>query len=77
MANGETCPNCGAPLTLGTCPGCTEDKSRIVHRDILLLVFISAVALGTFLFTKAMAAKERQVDARVAAFLVPSWPGTS
>jgi tetratricopeptide (TPR) repeat protein len=66
-ANPELCPNCGSPLSSGTCLRCAERSSRIVHRDILLLVLLSAIAVALFLFTRAMAAKEREMDARVAA----------
>jgi predicted Zn-dependent protease len=65
--NPELCPNCGSPLSSGTCLRCTEGSYRIVHRDILLLVLLSAIAVAVFLFTRAMAGKEREVDARVAA----------
>lgn len=67
MTNPELCPNCGGPLSSGTCLKCAERSSRIVHRDILLLVLLSAIAVALFLFTRAMAAKEREMDARVAA----------
>lgn len=67
MANPELCPNCSSPLSSGTCLRCAEKSSRIVHRDILLLVLLSAIAVALFLFTRAMAAKVREMDARVAA----------
>src|ERR1700740_2803411 len=66
-ANQELCPNCGSPLSSGTCLRCAENSSRIVHRDILLLVLLSVLAVLFFLFTRAMAAKERELDSRVAA----------
>jgi len=67
VANPELCPNCGSPLSSGTCLRCAEHSSRIVRRDILLLVLLSAIAVVSFLFTRAMAAKEREIDAREAA----------
>lgn len=67
VANPDLCPNCGGPLSSGTCLRCAEQSSRIVHRDILLLVVLSATAVALFLFTRAMATKQRQMDARVAA----------
>ncbi len=67
VVNTELCPNCGSPVSSGTCLRCAEHSSRIVHRDILLLVLLSAIAVALFLFTRAMAAKERELDARVAA----------
>jgi tetratricopeptide (TPR) repeat protein len=67
VATRELCPNCGIPLASGTCLQCAERSSRIIHRDILLLVLLTAIAVVLFLFTRAMAAKEREMDARVAA----------
>jgi len=67
VASPELCPNCGGPLSSGTCLRCAERSSRIVRRDILLLVLLSAIAVALFLFTRAMAAKVREMDARVAA----------
>jgi tetratricopeptide (TPR) repeat protein len=67
VANQELCPNCGNPLSSGTCLRCAEQSSRIVRRDILLLVLLSVIAVAFFLFTRAMAAKERKLDTRVAA----------
>ena len=62
------CEKCGTPLSAGCCPQCQErDSSRLIHRDILLLVAISAIAGATFLFTRSMAAKERQLNQHVAA----------
>ncbi|MGA3212017.1 MAG: tetratricopeptide repeat protein [Terriglobales bacterium] len=40
---------------------------ELMHRDILLLALLAAIALALFLFTRDMAAKERALDARIAA----------
>ena len=62
------CEKCGTPLLEGSCPRCQErDSSRLIHRDILLLVAISAIAGAAFLFTRSMAAKERRLNQHVAA----------
>jgi tetratricopeptide (TPR) repeat protein len=66
VATFDFCPNCGSAMAAGKCPQCAEQ--RIVHRDVLLLVLVSLLATGIFLFTRAMAAKERELDARVAAY---------
>ena len=68
MSNPELCSNCGGPLSSGTCLRCAGESNRIVHRDILLLVLLFAIAVALFFFTRAMAAKERMLDANVAAF---------
>lgn len=68
MSNPELCVNCGGPLTSGTCLRCAVDSSRVVRRDILLLVLLFTIAVALFLFTRSMAAKERQLDTNVAAF---------
>lgn len=68
MADPEYCPKCGSQMSSGICLQCTEQSSRIIQRDVLLLVLISALAVAIFLFTRSMAAKERHVDATVAAY---------
>jgi tetratricopeptide (TPR) repeat protein len=40
---------------------------RVLNREILLLVALAVGAIGVFAFTKSMAAKEQQMDARIAA----------
>jgi len=67
MATLEICPKCGGRLSAGLCPNCTEYESRTAHRDVLLLVLTSMLAVGIFLFTRAMAGKERELDTRVGA----------
>ena len=68
MADPELCRKCGAQTSAGICPSCGEnDSSRLIHRDIFLLALIAAVAVAVFLFTRAMASKERHLDSQVAA----------
>jgi len=40
---------------------------RVLNREILLLIALAVGAIGVFVFTKSMAAKEQQMDARIAA----------
>jgi tetratricopeptide (TPR) repeat protein len=68
VSNPELCSICGGPLSSGICPRCAGESNRIVHRDILLLVLLFGIAVALFFFTRAMAAKERQLDTDVAAF---------
>ncbi len=44
-----------------------ERTIRILHRDILLISALVLCAVGLFLFTRTVAAKERQLNRRVAA----------
>ncbi len=45
-----------------------EEKTyRVLNREIFLLVALAVLAIGVFVFTRKMAAKEQQLDARVAA----------
>lgn len=69
MPDSERCENCGAPLSAGACPRCPSDgeSSRLFHRDLLRLLTIAIIAIAVFLFTRAMAAKERQLNQTVAA----------
>ena len=40
---------------------------RVLNRELLLLIALGVIAIGVFAFTKRMAAKEQQLDARIAA----------
>ena len=40
---------------------------RVLNREIFLLIALSVGAVGVYAFTKSMAAKEQQMDARIAA----------
>jgi tetratricopeptide (TPR) repeat protein len=40
--------------------------SRILNREMLLLVLLGLTAIGVFVFTRSMAAKEQQMESRVA-----------
>ena len=64
------CPKCGHLLEADRCPrcGCAERAVfRLVQREIVLLVLLSAAAVAMFLFTRAVAAANRSMNARVAA----------
>ncbi len=43
-----------------------EQRSRVLHRDILLLAVLIACAIGLFFITRAVADKVKQLDHRVA-----------
>ena len=68
MSNPELCARCGGPKTAGTCPRCAGESNRVVRRDILLLALLFTIAVALFIFTRSMAAKERQLDTDVGAF---------
>jgi tetratricopeptide (TPR) repeat protein len=40
---------------------------RVLNREIFMLVVLAFFAIGVFVFTKSMATKEQQMDARIAA----------
>ncbi len=44
-----------------------EATNRVQNREIFLLIALALCAIGVFVFTRRMAAKEQEVDARVAA----------
>lgn len=44
-----------------------EATYRVLNREILLLIALAVGAIGVFAFTKSMAAREQQMDARIAA----------
>jgi tetratricopeptide (TPR) repeat protein len=44
-----------------------EETFRLLNRDIFLLAVLTAIALGLFFFTRNVAAKQRHLEARVAA----------
>jgi tetratricopeptide (TPR) repeat protein len=68
MVDQEDCRLCGGPLTNGVCPNCSNQQAyRVLHKDILLLVLLSTVAVGLFLATKAFARRERDMERREAA----------
>ncbi len=64
MADGDRCPRCGRPLTAGRCLACENQwRFRFVHRELLLLVFLVLVTIGSFLFTRTVAAGNRRMRA--------------
>ncbi len=44
-----------------------RETYRVLNREILLLIVLALGAVGVFVFTRSMAAKEQQMDARMAA----------
>ena len=44
-----------------------RETYRVLNREILLLIALALGAVGVFVFTRSMAAKEQQMDARMAA----------
>lgn len=67
MTNPEACPRCGAPLASGACTSCAEERgSRVIRREIGILVLVSVLAVPTYLFTRSVAASNRRTDTRIA-----------
>ena len=61
------CPTCDQPLVGGTCPRCSDEQVfRIVHREVVLLIVLSAIAVGIFFVTQAAAERERQLHLEAA-----------
>lgn len=62
------CLGCGTVLTGGGCPTCADNGLyRFVHREILLLLALGAIAGTLFLLTRAAAAANRGMRVREAA----------
>ncbi len=67
MVESQICRSCGGPLSGGVCALCTAQEAyREFHKDIVLLVLLSLLAVGLFLATKAMATSEKRMEERVA-----------
>jgi tetratricopeptide (TPR) repeat protein len=43
------------------------ETSRVLNREIFLLIALAGIAIGVFGFTRSMAAKEQQMEGRIAA----------
>jgi tetratricopeptide (TPR) repeat protein len=63
------CPACGGPLVDGNCSACESGHRRLVHREILWLGIVCAIAVAAFVLTRAAAAANRGMHARDAATL--------
>jgi tetratricopeptide (TPR) repeat protein len=67
MVELQICRSCGGPLSGGVCAICTAQEAyREIHKDIVLLVLLSLLAVGLFLAAKAMATSEKRMEERVA-----------
>ncbi len=67
LTNPEACPNCGAPLAAGACRTCSSERGfRVVRREIAILILVSVGAVPAYFLTRAVAAWNRQTDARIA-----------
>ncbi len=69
MNDAALCPKCQQPLSGGVCRSCSNEREfQLVHRELLLLVFLAAAAIPTYLFTRQMAELNRQRNSRIAAY---------
>ncbi len=63
-----TCPRCGTSRIDGRCPSCDNATPfRLVHREIILLLILSGIAVAGFLLTHAAAVSARELRLRDAA----------
>jgi tetratricopeptide (TPR) repeat protein len=68
MANTNACPCCGGPLVEGHCQACDpRAESTFVHREIVILVVLCALAVVGFVLTRAAARANRALRLRDAA----------
>jgi tetratricopeptide (TPR) repeat protein len=68
MTSPGVCPTCNGPLEGGRCPRCPPSVlSAIVHREIIILVMLSVVAVLAFLGTRAVARLDADIRERDAA----------
>jgi tetratricopeptide (TPR) repeat protein len=61
----KQCKRCGSALSEGACPNCADRSFRVAHRDLLLLSVLCITAIGGFIFTRYVAAADKQVEDRV------------
>src|SRR5438034_4177222 len=61
------CPRCGGPLVAETCERCAKKVVlRIMPREVVLLVVLSALVIPLFIFTRSMAARNRAMNVDIA-----------
>jgi tetratricopeptide (TPR) repeat protein len=69
LADPERCPTCQGPLSGGSCPSCASvGVSRIIRREIVLLVIIAVAAVPTYMVTRKVADLNRERNAHIAAY---------
>jgi tetratricopeptide (TPR) repeat protein len=67
MVESQICRSCGGPLSEGVCATCiAQEAYREIHKDFVLLMLLSLLAVGLFLATKVMANSEKRMEERVA-----------
>ncbi len=58
----ELCPVCGGPMASGRCPACSaQQRFRLVHRELILLLVLTGVAAAAFFATRAVAIANTRV----------------
>jgi len=56
MGNSTSCAECGGPLADGQCQACERtQESSFVHREVVVLMVLSAAVVAGFLLTRAVA----------------------
>ena len=64
----NACQQCGRPLVDGRCSRCSNGAlSRFIHRELTVLILLSAIASVVFLATRSIAAAHRDLRRRDAA----------
>src|ERR1051326_2759714 len=65
---GVRCPICGSELISGRCSRCADRLVfRIVRRDVAFVILLAVSTIPIFLFTRAMAARNRAMNVEIAA----------
>jgi tetratricopeptide (TPR) repeat protein len=65
MKNPHSCDRCGALLVAGRCAACEQKSdSTFVHRELVVLAILSAIAVCGFLLTRAAADANRRLRLR-------------
>jgi tetratricopeptide (TPR) repeat protein len=59
------CKRCGSAVSEGACPNCGDRSFRVAHRDLLLLSTLCIIAIVAFIFTRYVAAADKQVEDRI------------
>jgi tetratricopeptide (TPR) repeat protein len=60
------CKRCGAALKNGECLPCgTRPSFRAAHRDVILILLLSAIAIAGIMFTRLVAAQDKRTEDRI------------